>query len=738
VISLPINRHRIWQLAADAVLIVAAWELTFFLTFDKPVPGNYRQLLSWRVVIVVVLIKLSVFIVSGFYNRWWRYVSTRDMWGIVRGVTIGSLLAYLAIYAFPPDNTSPLPRRIAALDLLLLLAFVAGSRLLARSLIERPQSGLVARGKEVLIAGAGDAAQIVIREMQRNRQLAYTPIGLVDDDPRKKRLRIHGVRVLGTTDDLPHLLRDNKPDEVLIAMPSAPGELRRKIVELARAEGVPVKTLPSLHELISGDINLAGQIRPVQVEDVLGREQVEVDLDAIAAYVKDRAVLVTGAGGSIGSELCRQLAHLGARRLVLVDQGESALHDIERELVDERDYPAAIPVLADCGDRTKMRHVFRSYEPEVVFHAAAYKHVPMLEANPLQAVKNNVFATRAIAEVSIEFGVERFVLISTDKAANPKNLLGQSKAVCEWIVESFALHEEVTTRFVAVRFGNVLGSSGSVIPIFRRQIERGGPVTVTDPEMTRFFMTIPEASSLVVQAGAMGGRGQVYVLDMGKPVRILDLARQMIELSGRTEEQVPIVIVGSRAGEKLHEELWNEGEEVGPTSHPKIMRAARPPIDRDWLEDELAGLEHLVDDGDTLGVVSRLRLLVEAPRRDGEARLEDTFDGLTLAANGSDTMRPAADLDPSAAEPLALAALPLLQDGRYSEAIALMRDDLRVHPGDAAILYNLARAEARRGRPLDALTLLRQAVEADPGRLEQALTDPDLDAIRREPGWPGA
>ena len=275
--------------------------------------------------------------------------------------------------------------------------------------------------------------------MQRNRQLAYTPIGLVDDDPRKKNLRIHGVRVLGTTDELPHILRDNRPDEVLIAMPSAPGDLRRKIVEATRAEGVPVKTLPGLHELISGDVNLAGQIRPVQVEDVLGREQVEVDLDAVAAYVRDRAVLVTGAGGSIGSELCRQLARLGAARLVLVEQGESALYEIERELVDERDFPAAIPVLADCGDRPKMRQVFERYQPAVVFHAAAYKHVPMLESNPLQAVTNNVLATRVIAEVAVEFGVERFVLISTDKAANPKNLLGQSKAVCEWIVESFAL-----------------------------------------------------------------------------------------------------------------------------------------------------------------------------------------------------------------------------------------------------------------------------------------------------------
>jgi FlaA1/EpsC-like NDP-sugar epimerase len=622
----PVNRHRAWQLVFDAALIVAAWRLTFFLRFDKTTPIFYRHLLDWDVVALVVAINLATFVLFGFYNRWWRYVSTRDMWGLFRGVTIGSALTYLALYAFPPANTSRLPRGVAALDYLLLLAFIAGSRLLARTLIERPQTGLVARGKEVLIVGAGDAGQLIVREMQRNRHLHYTPIGFVDDDPRKRGSRIVDVRVLGTTDELAHLLRDNKPDEVLIAIPSAAGAVRSRVVETCRAANVPVKTLPGLHELISGDVNLAGQIRPVQVEDVLGRQQVEVDLRSVATYVRGKTVLVTGAGGSIGGELCRQLSRLGAARLMLVDKGESALFEIERELVGERDYSAAIPILADTGDRAKMRQVFERYNPQVVFHAAAYKHVGMLEANPLQAVQNNVLATRALAEVAVEAGVERFVLISTDKAANPKNVMGQSKAVCEWIVESFALHPEVETRFVAVRFGNVLGSSGSVIPIFRRQIERGGPVTVTNPEMTRFFMTIPEASSLVVQAGAMGGRGQVYVLDMGEPVRILDLAKQMIRLSGRREEDIPIVFTGARAGEKLHEVLWNDGETVGPTSHPKIMRAARAQIDPAWLEDTLAELERLVEEGDTLGVVSKLGSMVAEPTRTGrEPVLEDTL-----------------------------------------------------------------------------------------------------------------
>ena len=300
-IRLPVNRHRVWQLAFDAVLIVAAWRLTFFLRFDQSTPVFYRHLLDWQVVATVVAIKLSVFVLFGFYNRWWRYVSTRDMWSAARGVTVASALTYLILYAFPPAITSRLPRSIAALDFLLLLAFVAGTRLLARTLIERPAAGLVAHGKEVLIIGAGDAGQLMVREMQRNRQLHYTPIGFVDDDPRKRGDRIHGVRVLGTTDELAHLLRDNKPDEVLIAIPSAPGRVRQLIVETCRAEDVPVKTLPGLHELIAGDLNLGRQIRPVQVEDVLGRQQVEVDLGLVAAYVKDKTVLVTGAGGSIGS-----------------------------------------------------------------------------------------------------------------------------------------------------------------------------------------------------------------------------------------------------------------------------------------------------------------------------------------------------------------------------------------------------------------------------------------------------
>ena len=584
------------------------------LRFDFKVPPYYERMLM-ETLWIVLAIKLVVFVGFGFYQRWWRYVSTRDMWRALLGVGVASVIAVAAVYFFYPVERLRLPRGVALVDPLLLLAFVAGSRLLARTVIERPKSGLVARGREVLVVGAGDAGQLIIRELQRSKIVDYTPIGIVDDDPRKRGMRLHGVRVLGTTDDLRHILRDNRPDEVLIAIPSAPGETRQKVVDVARAENVPVKTLPGIHELLEGDLDLARQIRPVQVEDLLGREPVEVDLFAIASYLSGQTVLVTGAGGSIGAELCRQIARAEPARIVLVDQSESALFDIERELVDERGFTAGFPVLADVKNGVRMRQILEKYAPHVVFHAAAYKHVPLMEANPVESVRNNVLGTRVVAEAVMESGVERFVLISTDKALNPNSVYGQSKTLCEWIVAAHG-GSEVPTRFVAVRFGNVLNSTGSVIPIFRRQIERGGPVTVTDPEMTRFFMTIPEAAALVIQAGAIGGRGQIFVLDMGEPIRILDLARNMISLSGRDPDRdVEIRFIGARPGEKVHEELFAEGETWHPTTHSKILALDVDPIDPAWLNEELNVLETLVEEGDTLELVTRLAAIVREPQR---------------------------------------------------------------------------------------------------------------------------
>ena len=612
-----LNRHRLWQAVVDSGLIALAWFLAFNIRFDYGVPPRYQPFLDAGVILVVVGVKVLTFMVFGLYDHWWRYVSIRDIWRSLLAVTAASVVAVTALYFWNPVPGFRLPRGIIVIDWLILVGLVAGTRLAARTIFERPgRRGLVSRGRGVLVVGAGDAGQLILREMLKNPNLGYTPLGLVDDDPRKKNLRLHGVRVLGTTDDLGHLLRDNRPDEVIIAIPSAAGEARQRIVNVCRDLSVPVKTLPAVHELISGDLNLARQLREVQVEDVLGREAVDLDLASIASYLTGETVLVTGAGGSIGYELCRQIAALGADRIILVDHTENALVDIERELAYERRFNSTVPVLADVKYRAKIRRVFDRFRPGVVFHAAAYKHVPLMEANAIESVRNNVFGTSVLAEVASEFGCKRFVLVSTDKAVNPKNVLGQTKAVCEWIAEAAAAREHNGTQFISVRFGNVLGSSGSVIPLFRRQIARGGPVTVTHPDMTRYFMTIPEAVQLIIQAGAIGESGEIYVLDMGPPVRIIDLAHNMIRLSGKEPDvDIEVEFIGVRPGEKLHEELWSQQEDAEPTTHPKILRCAGMPVDPGWLEDELAELERLVEAGETLEVVNRLGLIVRAPRR---------------------------------------------------------------------------------------------------------------------------
>jgi FlaA1/EpsC-like NDP-sugar epimerase len=611
-----LSRHRLWQVGVDGVFVAFAWFAAFLLRLGWPVNRPYDRFIQLRVFVLVIFLTLAVFVLLGFYTRWWRYVSTRDIWAAARGVTIACLVTDLVVYfaRIPPRGFS-FPRSAAVIDWGLLLALVTGSRALTRTLLERPKAGeRLARGKEIIIAGAGDAASVTLRELYKYRHLGYTPIGLVDDDPRKQHVRLHGIRVLGTIAELPRLLRENRPDEVLIAMPSASGQARQRIVEICREAGVPVNTLPGLYELFSGE--LTTQIRPVQVEDVLGREQVDVDFEQVAGYLAGQTVVVTGAGGSIGSELCRQIARVGPEKLLLIERGENPLFEIDRELRQERGFENCVAVLADAGDSEKIRPLFEQYRPQVVFHAAAFKHVPLMEANPLESVRNNPLVTRSLARIAHETGVERFVLISTDKAVEPQTVMGQSKALCEWIVEALGSREGNGTKFIAVRFGNVLGSSGSVIPIFRRQIERGGPVTVTDPEMTRYFMTIPEAVSLVVQAGGMGTSGQVFVLDMGKPVKILELAQNMIRLSGKEPgRDIEIVYSGIRPGEKLYEELWGEHETVSATEHPKIRQLTRSAIDPNWLENELAALTKLVEAGDAGGVAKRLAKATRGAQR---------------------------------------------------------------------------------------------------------------------------
>ena len=408
--------------------------------------------------------------------------------------------------------------------------------------------------------------------------------------------------MLGNTDQLDRVLDAAGPDEVVIAIPSAPGVLRQKVVTACRGRGIPVRTLPTTFELLRGGVELVRQVREVQVEDVLGREPVRVEIDRVGAYLSGETVLVTGAGGSIGSELCRQIARVSPRRLILVENAENALFEIRRELEEQRHFTRAAAVLADCRDAVRMSEVFQEHRPSVVFHAAAYKHVPLMEENPIEAVRNNAVATRIVAAAAGEAAAKRFVLVSTDKAVSPETVMGASKALAEWAVEA-AQHRFPETRFSTVRFGNVLGSSGSVVPIFRRQIAAGGPVTVTDERMTRYFMTIPEAVQLIIRSGALTDGGEIFVLEMGDPVRIVDLANNMIKLSGHEPgRDIAIEIVGRRPGEKIHEELFNPDERPRPTHAEKIMVALRHELDPEWVEVAFARVEDRVYSDDPVSV----------------------------------------------------------------------------------------------------------------------------------------
>jgi FlaA1/EpsC-like NDP-sugar epimerase len=616
----PVYRNRVGQILADAALIALAYFLAFQLRFlDDPHgwPHRYEVLFAQSVGFVVAG-KLIVFAAAGLYQKWWRYVSGRDFLFIFRAVAISSALLVIAFAVVQPFEHR-LPRSVEVIDFMLTLILIAGARLLVRLIVERPSKGDRVPKHEVLVVGAGKGGQMVVRELRLNPALGGTAIGFVDDDPRKRGMRMNGgVKVLGSTDEIAPILDETDPDEVIIAIPSAPGTLRAKVVVACRERRIRVRTLPTVFELLRGGVQLSKQLREVQVEDVLGREPIVVEIDRVGAYLHDKIVLVTGAGGSIGSELCRQIARVGPKLLVMLDHAEDNLFEIEREMLDERHFSNAESVLADCREPHRMLETMERFKPDVVFHAAAYKHVPLMEANPLEAVRNNAIATRITAETAAACKAERFVLISTDKAVNPSTVMGASKAMAEWIVEAAADRHQ-GTRFASVRFGNVLASSGSVVPIFRGQIERGGPVTVTHPEMTRYFMTIPEAVQLVIRAGDIGaGKGEVFVLDMGEPVKIVDLAHNMIRLAGyEPETDIAIEFTKPRPGEKLHEVLFSEYENPQPTAAKRINRAVRTtPLDPKWVDSTLSALEALVLAGDEANLAERVVDLIASPGGD--------------------------------------------------------------------------------------------------------------------------
>jgi FlaA1/EpsC-like NDP-sugar epimerase len=619
----PVYRNRVLQVAADAALVALAYFLAFQLRFlDDPhgLPHRYELLFAQSVGFVVVG-KLVVFAAFGLYQKWWRYVSGRDFLHIFRAVAVASAIL-VVVFAVAKPFAHTLPRSVEVTDFVLAMMLIAGARLAVRLIVERPSRGARLPKHEVLVIGAGSGGQMVVRELQLNPNLGATAIGFVDDDPRKRGMRmLGGLKVLGSTEEIARILDETEPDEVVIAIPSAPGLLRGQVVAACREREIRVRTLPTVFELLRGGVQLNKQLREVQVEDVLGREPIVVELDRVGAYLRDRIVLVTGAGGSIGSELCRQIARVGPRLLVMLDHAEDNLFEIDREMVELRHFTNVESVLADCKEPHRMLETMQRFKPQVVFHAAAYKHVPLMEANPLEAVRNNAIATRVTAETAAASEAERFVLISTDKAVNPRTVMGASKAMAEFIVES-AGHKHPGTRFASVRFGNVLASSGSVVPIFRDQIERGGPVTVTHPEMTRYFMTIPEAVQLVIRAGDIGaGRGEVFVLDMGEPVKIVDLAHNMIRLAGyEPERDVAVEFTQPRPGEKLHEELFGAAEKLQPTAAKRINRAVRGvPLDPQWVESTLNSLEHLVMAGDEANLAERVVELIASPGGDAAA-----------------------------------------------------------------------------------------------------------------------
>jgi FlaA1/EpsC-like NDP-sugar epimerase len=624
--TFPLHRHSLPQLAVDAGLVALAYYLAFWLRFDDGrLPLKYDRLLTVTIPWVVAGTAL-IFAASRVYQRRWRYVSQRDIEHLVRAL-IFATVALVAIVALvhpvvwiKPTRAGEqrsafnLPGGVVALYFLLSLVFLTCARVLARAINDRRLPGLRSPHAErsVLIVGAGQGGRQVCQELARNPQLGLHPVGFVDDDPLKRRLRIDGVRVRGTTRELPQILDEAEPDEVIIAIPSAPGRVRMDVVRACRERGIRVRTLPTVFELLAGSVNFARDVRDVQVEDVLGREQIRVELDRIGRYLEGQVVMVTGAGGSIGSELCRQISRTSPRRLVLVDHAEDSMFAIQRELEDEwHVHPSVIaPVLADCKEEERMREVLSEEHPAIIFHAAAYKHVGLMERNTVEAIRNNAIGTRVVATVAGQLGLGAFVLISTDKAVSPATVMGASKALAECAIDA-AQRRFPATRYMTVRFGNVLGSSGSVVTIFRRQIAAGGPVTVTDARMRRYFMTIPEAVQLVIRAGSLGRGGEVFVLDMGEPVAIIDLARQMIELSGLVPDRdIAIEMVGAGPGEKLREELFNPFERPHSTAVEKILLAERDPMDTARVEAIFDEISLLVLESDAAGLAEKVAQLI--------------------------------------------------------------------------------------------------------------------------------
>jgi len=606
------NRHFF---LLDGFILCLTPLLAVLLRLDRmDVPHNFLHgLLIYTAVALAV--RFMTFYQLGLYQRFWRYASIDELSQIAVAVFISSLFVWLVVTAVRALLPVALPRSVFVIDTLLVLLFVGGSRFSVRLSAQRRkrnegQKRTTGRPHRVLIVGAGDAGSMLLREIQYNPQLNLVPVGFLDDDVRKHRMQIHGVPVLGGQEELSRLVGEQQVDRVIIAMPTAPGQVIRRVATTCERLGVEIKILPGIHELVDGRVTVK-QLRDVAIEDLLRRDPIQTDIGAVQELIAGRRVLITGGGGSIGSELCRQVLRCQPKELVLLGHGENSIFEIYNELrrwnLPETKVTA---VIADVRFGERILGVFEQYRPEIVFHAAAHKHVPLMELNPAEAITNNVLGTRNVVRAATAVGTAHFVMISTDKAVNPTSVMGASKRTAELLVHQAA--RQSGQAFVAVRFGNVLGSRGSVVLTFRKQIAAGGPVTVTDPEMSRFFMTIPEAVQLVLQAAALGKGGEVFVLDMGQPVKIVDLARDLIELSGlEVGRDIDIQYTGSRPGEKLFEELFVTGEQYHRTCHDKIFIAGNAssfvPLD---LDESLSGLAASAARNDREAIIRGLQNLI--------------------------------------------------------------------------------------------------------------------------------
>mgnify|MGYP000950864589 FL=1 len=618
-LTLLLRYRRVLIALVHVVLFALALLLAFAIAYNFRNSDDWLRRLYLPLLPGVLVIKVVVFWAFGMYHGWWRYVSLQDLIRITLASYVGLFLfvAFFTIagYVLParyPNLIDPLAYEsfrqvIYGLDWLCTIALVGGVRLAVRLYHEEFRQLPGGRLTRVLVIGAGNAGELALREIHRMPVEQYDVVGLLDDDPTKHGATMLGCRVLGGTDQIREMCERHGVDEVLLAMPTAPPRTVRKLVESLSGTNIRFRTLPAMADLIAGKVKVS-QIRDVDINDLLGRAPAELDTAAISEYSQNKIVMITGAGGSIGSEMCRQVGKFHPARLVLVEQAENALFHIERELRALFPELEIKSYICDIYDKDRIEHIFSLERPSVVFHAAAHKHVPLMELNPSEAIKNNVFGTKHCADAAAKSGCQKFVMISTDKAVNPTSVMGCSKRVAEMYIQSIS--HPGGTQFVTVRFGNVLGSNGSVVPIFKDQIARGGPVTVTHPEMRRYFMTIPEAAQLVMQAAAIGKGGEIFLLDMGEPVKIVDLARDLITLSGFTPgEDIEIVFSGTRPGEKLFEELSLKGEDMAPTSHEKIAIWKHLAKDRRFIEaavEELGGLTNCMDGGQIRAALKRI------------------------------------------------------------------------------------------------------------------------------------